>query len=150
MTACQRWLPGGTASWKRPCDGGFDPARYGVAAIGEEDARRFVTGHHYSRSYPAAVLRYGLFDLTPASPALAGVAVMSVPASKRVLTKAFPDLEPYEQTLELGRFVLTDPVPANGDCARSCGSRNNSATRPGCHWVIWEHSSTCIHFRQPA
>ena len=113
MTACQRWLPGGTPSWKRPCDGGFDHGRYGVAAIGEDDTRQFVTAHHYSRSYPAAVLRYGLFDLT-AAPVLAGVAVMSVPASKRVLTNAFPDLEPYRQTLELGRFVLTDPVPANG------------------------------------
>lgn len=115
MTACQRWLPGGVPSWKRPCDGGFDPDRYGVAPLGEDDARQFVIAHHYSRSYPAAVLRYGLFDLTTASPALAGVAVLSVPASKRVLTKAFPHLEPYEQSLELGRFVLADPVPANGE-----------------------------------
>jgi hypothetical protein len=52
MTACQRWLPGGVPSWKRPSDGGFDPGRYGVAAIGEDDARQFVIGHHYSRSFP--------------------------------------------------------------------------------------------------
>jgi hypothetical protein len=133
MTACQRWNPGGIASWRQPRDGSFDPARYGVAPLGEEQARRFVTSLHYSRSYPAAVQRYGLFDLTPATPVLAGAAVLSVPASKAVLTSVFPHLEPYHESLELGRFVLADQVPANGDYARSCGSRNNSATRPGCH-----------------
>jgi hypothetical protein len=48
-TACQRWNPGGIPSWRRPCDGGFDPARYGVAPIGEEQARR--SSPAYSRSY---------------------------------------------------------------------------------------------------
>jgi hypothetical protein len=115
MTACQRWSPGGVPSWRRPQDGGFCPARYGVAAIAEDPAREFVVSRHYSRSYPAAVRRYGLFDLAAPGPELAGVAVLSVPASKRVLTRAFPALEPYEQTLELGRFVLADEVPANGE-----------------------------------
>jgi hypothetical protein len=114
MTACQRWLPGGIASWRRPCDGGFDAGRYGVTPIEEKQARQFVTGRHYSRSYPAAVWRYGLFDLSAPAPELAGVAVLSMPASKKVLTKAFPQLEPYEQSLELGRFVLADEVAANG------------------------------------
>jgi hypothetical protein len=115
MTACQRWNPGGIASWRRSCDGGFDPARYGVAPIGEEQARRFVTSLHYSRSYPVASQRYGLFDLIAATPVLAGVAVLSVPAGKAVLTSVFPHLEPYRESLELGRFVLADEVPANGE-----------------------------------
>ncbi len=124
MTACQRWNPGGIPSWRRPCDGGFDPARYGVAPIAEEEAKTFVTSFHYSRSYPAAVHRYGLFDLTIPAPVLAGVAVLSVPASKTVLTSVFPHLAPYRESLELGRFVLRDEVPANGEswflgqCAR--------------------------------
>ncbi len=53
-----------------------------------------MTSLHYSRSYPAAVHRYGLFDLAAATPVLAGVAVLSVPASKTVLTSVFPHLEP--------------------------------------------------------
>jgi hypothetical protein len=115
MTACQRWNPGGIPSWRRPCDGGFDPSRYGAAPIGEDQAKTFVTTRHYSRSYPAASQRYGLFDLTAATPRLAGVAVLSVPASKTVLTSVFPHLEPYAESLELGRFVLADDVPANGE-----------------------------------
>ncbi|MGH3297848.1 MAG: hypothetical protein ACRDP7_39250 [Trebonia sp.] len=123
-TACQRWNPGGVPSWRRPCDGGFDPGRYGVAPVSDGQAKEFVTSLHYSRSYPAAVHRYGLFDLAGPAPALAGVAVLSVPASKTVLTSVFPHLEPYGESLELGRFVLVDAVPANGEswflgqCAR--------------------------------
>ena len=56
-----------------------------------------------------------------------------MPASKTVLTSVFPHLEPYGESLELGRFVLVDAVPANGDYARSCGSRINSAARPASH-----------------
>ena len=115
MTACQRWNPGGVPSWRRPCDGGFDPGRYGVAPVSDGQAKAFVTSLHYSRSYPAAVHRYGLFDLAAATPVLAGVAVLSVPASKTVLTSVFPHLEPYRESLELGRFVLADEVPANGE-----------------------------------
>lgn len=116
MTACQRWNPGGVPSWRRSGDGGFTPDRCGVTPIEEEQARQFVVSRHYSRSYPAAVKRYGLFDLRAApAPVLAGVAVLSVPASKAVLTNAFPGLEPYEQALELGRFVLADQVAANGE-----------------------------------
>jgi hypothetical protein len=51
-TACQRWADGGVPSWRRPEDGGFDARRYGVAAIGEAEAKGFVTRLHYSRSYP--------------------------------------------------------------------------------------------------
>jgi len=70
-------------------------------------------GHHYSASYPAASQRYGLFDL--AAGKLAGAAVLSVPTQARVLTSVFPDLEPYAESLELGRFVLDDDVAANGE-----------------------------------
>lgn len=114
-TACQRWNPGGIPSWRRPEDGGFDASRYGVATIGEDEAKRFVVSLHYSGSYPAASQRYGLFDLTGEAPQLAGVAVLSVPAQKAVLTAVFPHLEPYRESLELGRFVLRDEVPANGE-----------------------------------
>ncbi len=112
MTACQRWT-NRTQSWRRTSEGGFDPSRYGVAAISEQDAREFVIAHHYAGSYPAATARYGLFDL--ASAALVGAAVLSVPARREVLTAVFPDLEPYRESIELGRFVLLDEVPANAE-----------------------------------
>jgi hypothetical protein len=73
---CQRWQPGGIPSWRRPEDGGFNPARYGVQPISEDTAKAFVTGLHYSRTYPAARQRYGMFDLTGPAAALAGVAVL--------------------------------------------------------------------------
>jgi hypothetical protein len=72
----------------------FDPGRYGVAPVSDGQAKEFVTSLHYSRSYLAAVHRYGLFDLAGPAPALAGVAVLSVPAGKAVLTSVFPRLEP--------------------------------------------------------
>lgn len=115
MTACQRWAPGRVQSWRHPADGGFDAARYGAAAIAEDRAKAFVTALHYSGTYPAASQRYGLFDLASGTPVLAGVAVLSVPARKAVLTAVFPDLQPYRESLELGRFVLADEVPANGE-----------------------------------
>lgn len=77
----------------------------------EAAARAFVVEHHYSHSFPAARLRYGLYD----GVALVGVAVLSVPVQKAVLTAVFPGCIPYMESLELGRFVLTDAVPANAE-----------------------------------
>ena len=79
--ACMRWSPGAVQSWRRPEDGGFNPARYAVAELPDAEARAFVLNRHYSASYPAARLRYGLADLKAGT--LAGVAVLSVPASRR-------------------------------------------------------------------
>ncbi len=92
---CQRWRPGGIPSWRRPEDGGFDPARYGVTPVSEHTAKAFVTRLHYSRTYPAARHRYGMVDLAGPAPVLVGVAVLSVPASRPVLTSVFPRLEPF-------------------------------------------------------
>jgi hypothetical protein len=111
-TYCQRWTLR-HASWRRTSEGGFDPSRYAVAPISEDDARTFVVSHHYSGSYPAARLRYGLFDV--AAGALVGVAVLGVPMSRTVLTGPFPTLIPYRESLELSRLVLHDQVPANAE-----------------------------------
>lgn len=77
----------------------------------DRTARDFVQMHHYSGSYPAARLRYGLFE----NGELVGVAVLSVPVRESVLTRVFPGLTPYEESLELGRLVLLDHVKANGE-----------------------------------
>jgi len=107
---CQRWRSR-VPSWRHTSEGGFNPRAYAVARIDEEAARGFVVRHHYSRSYPAASLRFGLFERGH----LVGVAVLGVPMSRAVLAGPFPTLEPYRQSLELSRLILLDEVPANAE-----------------------------------
>lgn len=107
---CMRWTER-RHSWRHRSEGGFDARRYEVADVDELTAKRFVVAHHYSASYPASRLRYGLWH----GGELVGVAVLSVPVRAEVLTIPFPDLVPYAESLELGRFVLVDRVEANGE-----------------------------------
>lgn len=103
----QRWR-GRRASY-RPAGEPIRTADYEVAPIDRDlDAKDFVLAHHYSGSYPAARERFGLYHRGR----LAGVAVFSVPASGKVLD-ALPC--PREAAVELGRLVLLDGVPANGE-----------------------------------
>jgi hypothetical protein len=108
--ACQRWHAR-QHSWRHVWEGGFDRRRYDVVPIGELDAMAYVERHHYSGSYPAASQRYGLFERDQ----LVGVAVLSVPVRAAVLTGVFPKLAAYQESLELGRLVLADAVPANAE-----------------------------------
>lgn len=110
----QRWRDG-RHSWVRPEDGGFTPARYRVSALDERSAKAFVLRHHYARSFPAAVLRYGMYLREDPSPSgLVGVAVYSVPMQAKVLTRTLPRLTPYAESLELGRFVMEGDRQAPG------------------------------------
>lgn len=80
---------------------------YEVAAMaGDTEAKAFVLAHHYSGSYPAARFRFGLYR----GPDLVGVAVFSHPVNERTR-----ELAPGAMRVELGRFVLVDDVPANGE-----------------------------------
>lgn len=88
----------------------FDRRRYSVDVISEATAREFVVAHHYSRSYPAAVFRVGLFG---ANAELEGVAVFSVPMNQRVIP-AYTGIDAGEGA-ELGRFVLVDSAPRNSE-----------------------------------
>jgi hypothetical protein len=108
MIACQRWNHG-LDLWA-PTQR-IQTRDYEVAAI-ERDAvaKAFVLEHHYSGSYPAARFRYGLYYKTGD---LVGVAVFSVPAAQGVITSNLP-CAPNEG-VELGRFVLLDSVPGNGE-----------------------------------
>ena len=93
----------------RPAGEPIDTRAFEVAAIpGDTEAKRFVLEHHYSGSFPAARVRFGLYR----GPALVGVAVFSVPANPRALDPAPGDAD---SRVELGRFVLLDDVPANGE-----------------------------------
>ena len=86
----------------------IDPSRYDVSPIpGDGVATGLCHSHHYSRSYPAARRRFGLYDRGD----LVGVAVYSQPCSQGVLSRYFDPA----RSVELGRFVLLDEVPGNGE-----------------------------------
>lgn len=108
---CQRWKAH-QHSWRHTSEGGFDPSLYDVVLLGQDGpVKSFVETHHYSRSYPAAGQRAGLL----AGGELVGAAVFGIPMQVKVLTSAFPGLVPYQESLELSRFVLLDAVPANAE-----------------------------------
>lgn len=110
----QRWRE--RSATYRPAGEPIRTSEYDVAPIQEDAvARAFVERHHYSGTYPAARERIGLFrgrELGAAQ--LVGVAVFSHPCADRVLTNVFPRL-PVLEAVELGRFVLLDEVPGNGE-----------------------------------
>lgn len=94
----------------RPAGEPIDTRRYEVAGISSDrPAKEFVTLHHYSGSYPAARFRFGLYR----GAELVGVAVFSQPCRPEVVTNVFP-LD-CQAGVDLGRFVLLDNVPANGE-----------------------------------
>jgi len=94
----------------RPAGEPINPRLYEVAELaGDREAKAFILAHHYSAYYPSARVRFGLFTRG----CLVGVAVFSHPCNDRVLTSVFP-LSPLD-SVELGRFVLLDSVPANGE-----------------------------------
>lgn len=92
----------------RPNDA-IDTGSYEVAPIADDRTpKAFVERHHYSGSYPAARHRVGLYH----GAELVGVAVFSHPPNEAVLRRL-----PCERMagVELGRFVLLDSVPGNGE-----------------------------------
>jgi hypothetical protein len=93
-----------------PANGFIRTKDFDVAEISEERAKQFVLTHHYSRSYPAARRRFGLFELGQ----LVGAAVFSHPCNERTITNVF-GCQKASDGLELGRFVLLDSVPGNGE-----------------------------------
>lgn len=94
----------------RPAGETIRTSAYEVAPIPvDAGPKAFIVRHHYSASYPAARFRFGLYT----GGKLAGVAVFSVPMTAAVLTSVFP-CNPAAAA-ELGRFVLLDDVPANGE-----------------------------------
>lgn len=108
MNQNQRWELGRDSY--RPAGEVIRPSEYEVAEIpGDTIAREFVETHHYSRTYVAARFRFGLYR----HGALVGVAVFSQPVNNRTLTNVFPCH--HLETCELGRLVLLDEVPGNGE-----------------------------------
>jgi len=93
----------------RPNGEPIDTSHYEVAAIGEDRvAKAFVARHHYIGTVGAMRFRFGLYRGSE----LAGVAAFTHPCSDAVLA-SLPG-KGLERT-ELGRLVLLDDVPANGE-----------------------------------
>jgi hypothetical protein len=104
----QRWRCAGDSY--RPPEEPIRTADYDVVELREDGpAKAFVLEHHYSGTFPAARWRFGLFRRG----VLQGVAVFSHPCNDRVLTTVFPGRA--TDSVELGRFVLLDEVPGNGE-----------------------------------
>lgn len=103
----QRWRE--RQSLFRPAAEPFYPRRHDVAVITAAQAAAFVAAHHAQPTTPPTRLCVGLFDET----ALAGVAVFSVSCNEAVGPK-YTGLD-ARLTAELGRFVLLDEVPGNGE-----------------------------------
>ncbi|MEV6683393.1 hypothetical protein AB0N09_42065 [Streptomyces erythrochromogenes] len=123
---CQRWQ-GRRHSWRHLSEGGFDARRYLVELIPERLAKAFVLEHHYSGSFPAARLSFGLYDFSLGEARLCGVAVFGVPVTAAVLTRPLPDLVPYIESLECSRFVLMDECPAPAQRAGSSLAASTSS-----------------------
>ena len=108
-SSCQRWRA--RRDLYRPAGEPIDPERYEVIPMHDDaTAKAFVLEHHYSGSYPAARRRFGLWR---APGELVGVAVFSVPVRAAVIESCLPG--DWRSSLELGRLVLLDEVPANGE-----------------------------------
>lgn len=104
----QRWREHRTSY--RPAHEVICTRHYEVATIeGDTEPKAFVKLHHYLASYPAARFRFGLYQKNK----LCGVAVFSRPTNDLALTSVFP----CDATLsvDLGRFILLDEVPGNGE-----------------------------------
>jgi hypothetical protein len=90
----QRWH-GGDPAWVHERFG-FAPDDYGVDLIPRKTAAGFILAHHYSRSAPAMrKYRFGLFHLAGGQPVLCGVAILTIPPRKEVLTGVFLRLEAF-------------------------------------------------------
>jgi hypothetical protein len=94
----------------RPAGEVIQTAAYDVAPVHRDVAKAYVLRHHYSGTFPAARFCYGLARCGE----LVGVAVFSVPVQNSVITNVFPFADAM-QGVELGRFVLADSVPGNGE-----------------------------------
>lgn len=107
---CQRWNER-WHSWRHTSEGGFNSAAFDVAEISQADLIAFCERHHYAGKPGGILSQYGLY----CGVQLVGVAALTNGGFKKVLTCAFPDLEPYDESRELGRLVLLDEVPANAE-----------------------------------
>lgn len=114
LPLCQRWLH--RRPRYRPPQETIDPRQYGVEPLTDRwaAARAFVETHHYSGSWPAVRFPVGLFRVRPLQrPELVGVALFSQPMQQAAIPR-WTGLA-ADEGIDLGRFVLSQDVPAMGE-----------------------------------
>lgn len=105
---CQRFTDGRES--RRPAGELIKTSAFDVELIAPRLAKRFVKQHHYLKTASSTAHPFGLYRLGE----LAGVALFGPPASMAAHRAVFPTLTPREG-VSLGRFVLVDDVPGNGE-----------------------------------
>lgn len=109
VEVCQRWSEG--VEKRRPAGELIRTSEYEVAPIKiAAVAREFVRQHHYTQTCSSLAHRLGLYRRGQ----LVGVAAFGPPASVNAHRAVFPTLG-FDQAVTLGRFVLVDEVPGNGE-----------------------------------
>lgn len=107
--SCQRW-EGGRES-RRPAGEPIKTSAYDVVSLAlPATASEFVETHHYAASCSSTAHRFGLY----CRGALVGVACFGPPPSMNAHRKVWPTLT-IKQAVTLGRLVLLDEVPGNGE-----------------------------------
>lgn len=104
----QRWTLG--REHRRPAGEVIRTSEYEVAELGPNEAKTFVETHHYSGSCSPTMAPFQLRRRGE----LVGAAVFGPMPSKNAHRAVFPTLT-TAQGLTLGRLVLTDDVPGNGE-----------------------------------
>ncbi len=104
----QRWRTE-RSSYRIP-DEVIQTRHYEIATMATEgEVRAFIAMHHYLRSLPPSRFRFGLYRHDQ----LVGTAVFTYPVNDRTITNVFDC--PAIEGAELGRLVLLDDVPGNGE-----------------------------------
>ena len=106
--SCQRWTLG--REHRRPAGEVIRPSEYEVAELGPLEAEAFVRAHHYSGSCSPTAHPFGLWRRGE----LAGAAVFGPLPSMNAHRAVFPTLT-TKQATTLGRLVLLESVPGNGE-----------------------------------
>lgn len=110
--ACQRWRE--RQARYRPAGEVINPSRFSVEVIDRTTGAAFTKRHHYSGSHVASRLDVALLWRPPfGAEVLAGVCAFSTPMTGAVISR-WCGTAP-EAGLELGRLVLLDEVPGNGE-----------------------------------
>lgn len=93
----------------------INPKEYSVDVIDCKQAKPFIINHHYSGTFPASRLSVALFrNGAGGRSEIVGVATFSVPMNNAAIIK-HTGLTHYNAGADLGRLVLLDDVPGNGE-----------------------------------
>jgi hypothetical protein len=105
---CQRFTE--RRESRRPAGELIRTSEYDVELMVPRVAKRFVRTHHYLGTTSPTAHAMGLYRRGE----LAGVALFGPPASMNAHRAVFPTLAP-DEGVTLGRLVLTESVPGNGE-----------------------------------